>query len=60
MSSSSLPENLESLETAEHFPYAAYRPGQREALKATRDAFAKGKRFVIVEAQRVRANLVLP
>jgi ATP-dependent DNA helicase DinG len=50
MSNSSAPENLELLETAEHFPYAAYRPGQREALQATRAAFAKGKRFVIVEA----------
>ena len=50
MSNSSAPENLELIEMAEHFPYAAYRPGQREALKAARDAFAKGKRFVIVEA----------
>ncbi|HEX2865338.1 MAG TPA: helicase C-terminal domain-containing protein [Deinococcales bacterium] len=35
---------------AESFPYAAYRPGQREALEAARAAFARGKRFVIIEA----------
>lgn len=34
----------------ESFPYAAYRPGQREALEAARAAFARGKRFVIIEA----------
>lgn len=32
------------------FPFARYRSGQREALDAARDAFAEGKRFVIVEA----------
>jgi ATP-dependent DNA helicase DinG len=35
---------------ANHFPYPTYRPGQREALDAARDAFARGKRFVIIEA----------
>jgi ATP-dependent DNA helicase DinG len=35
---------------SQHFPYAAYRPGQREALEAARQAFAKGKRFVVIEA----------
>jgi ATP-dependent DNA helicase DinG len=33
-----------------HFPYAAYRPGQREALEAARGAYARGKRFVVIEA----------
>ncbi len=33
-----------------HFPYAAYRPGQREALDAARSAYARGKRFVVIEA----------
>ncbi len=32
------------------FPFARYRAGQREALDAARDAFAEGKRFVVVEA----------
>jgi ATP-dependent DNA helicase DinG len=45
-------ENPEPLEpkVSEHFPYASYRPGQREALDAARKAFAKGKRFVVIEA----------
>src|SRR5690554_5086926 len=34
----------------EAFPYRAYRPGQREAIEAARDAFAAGKRFVVIEA----------
>jgi ATP-dependent DNA helicase DinG len=33
-----------------HFPYAAYRPGQREALEAARQAYKRGKRFVVIEA----------
>lgn len=32
------------------FPYSEYRPGQREAIAAARDAFAAGKRFVVIEA----------
>ncbi len=32
------------------FPYASFRSGQREALDAARQAFADGKRFVVVEA----------
>lgn len=32
------------------FPFASFRSGQREALDAARDAFADGKRFVVVEA----------
>ncbi len=32
------------------FPYKSYRPGQREAIDAARQAFARGKRFVVVEA----------
>jgi ATP-dependent DNA helicase DinG len=45
---SSQPETP-ALETS-HFPYAAYRPGQREALDAARSAYARGKRFVVIEA----------
>ncbi len=32
------------------FPFAAFRAGQGEALARARDAFAHGKRFVVVEA----------
>ncbi|MEJ2667469.1 MAG: DEAD/DEAH box helicase family protein [Deinococcales bacterium] len=32
------------------FPFASFRSGQREALDAARQAFADGKRFVVVEA----------
>jgi len=32
------------------FPFASFRSGQREALDAARDAFADGKRFVVIEA----------
>lgn len=32
------------------FPFASYRTGQREVLDQARDAFAAGKRFVIIEA----------
>ena len=32
------------------FPFKRYRRGQREALDAARDAFAAGKRFVVIEA----------
>lgn len=32
------------------FPFATYRTGQREAIDAVRDAFARGRRFVVVEA----------
>lgn len=32
------------------FPFATFRPGQREAIEQARDAFAEGKRFVVVEA----------
>jgi Rad3-related DNA helicase len=32
------------------FPFAAYRAGQREAIDRARDAFASGKRFVVIEA----------
>jgi len=32
------------------FPYARYRSGQREALDAVRDAFAAGRRVVVLEA----------
>lgn len=35
---------------SDYFPYASYRPGQREALEAARAAFNKGKRFVVIEA----------
>ena len=35
---------------ATSFPYARYRTGQREALDAARDAFADGRRVVVVEA----------
>lgn len=34
----------------EHFPFANYRKGQREAIEAARAAFKAGKRFVIIEA----------
>ena len=32
------------------FPYRSYRPGQKEAIDAAREAFEAGKRFVVVEA----------
>ena len=32
------------------FPFPAYRPGQREAMQQVRDAFAAGRRFVVLEA----------
>ncbi len=32
------------------FPFKSYRKGQREALEAARAAFARGKRFVVIEA----------
>ena len=35
---------------ASTFPFARYRTGQREALDAARDAFADGRRVVVVEA----------
>jgi Rad3-related DNA helicase len=56
MPDSSLTTDLEpdaksqSARVTQHFPYAAYRPGQREALAAARAAFQKGKRFVVIEA----------
>lgn len=34
----------------EAFPYKTYRQGQREAIDQARDAFARGKRFVVIEA----------
>ncbi len=40
----------ETSSPSQFFPYAAYRPGQREALDAARGAFARGKRFVVIEA----------
>ena len=33
-----------------HFPFASYRPGQKEALAQARAAFSSGKRFVVIEA----------
>lgn len=48
--SSSLENPSENSSQPTHFPYAAYRPGQREALDAARSAFARGKRFVVIEA----------
>lgn len=36
--------------SAVSFPYREYRPGQREAIEAARQAFADGKRFVVIEA----------
>ena len=36
--------------TVSSFPYAHYRPGQKEAIDAARDAFAAGSRFVVIEA----------
>ena len=36
--------------TAPSFPYPAFRPGQREAIDAVRDAFSSGRRFVVLEA----------
>jgi Rad3-related DNA helicase len=33
-----------------NFPFAHYRAGQREALDAARDAFAEGRRVVVIEA----------
>lgn len=36
--------------TTSAFPYREYRPGQKEAIDAARDAFAAGKRFVVIEA----------
>ena len=32
------------------FPFRSYRAGQLEAIKAARAAFARGKRFVVIEA----------
>lgn len=32
------------------FPFKSYRKGQKEAIEAARKAFARGKRFVIIEA----------
>ncbi len=32
------------------FPYSEYRPGQKEAIDAARQAFKDGKRFVVIEA----------
>ncbi len=32
------------------FPFKTYRQGQREAITAARDAFKRGKRFVVIEA----------
>lgn len=32
------------------FPYAHYRPGQREAIEQAQAAFERGKRFVVIEA----------
>jgi len=36
--------------TVDQFPFSQYREGQRETIDAARDAFASGKRFVVVEA----------
>ena len=36
--------------SASHFPFPEYREGQRETIDRARDAFAAGKRFVVVEA----------
>mgnify|MGYP001402965307 CR=1 FL=1 len=36
--------------TSSAFPFSSYRRGQREAIEAARDAFAAGKRFVVIEA----------
>jgi ATP-dependent DNA helicase DinG len=33
-----------------HFPYETYRPGQKEAILFILDAFANGKKFVLLEA----------
>jgi ATP-dependent DNA helicase DinG len=41
---------LDLEETSKQFPYASYRPGQRAALEAARDAFKRGKKYVVVEA----------
>jgi len=35
---------------AQPFPYARYRAGQREALDAAREAFADGRKVVVIEA----------
>ncbi len=39
-----------SLAPSASFPFPSYRPGQAEALERARDAFAQGKRFVVIEA----------
>lgn len=39
-----------SLTRVPAFPFRRFRPGQREALTRAREAFAEGKRFVVVEA----------
>lgn len=36
--------------TVSSFPYAQYRPGQKEAIDAAREAFEQGSRFVVIEA----------
>jgi superfamily II DNA or RNA helicase len=41
---------LDLEETSKQFPYASYRPGQRAALEAARDAFKRGKKYVVIEA----------
>ena len=33
-----------------HFPFKTYRQGQREAIAQAKDAFKRGKRFVVIEA----------
>lgn len=35
---------------SESFPFRTYRAGQREAIDLARDAFSRGKRFVVIEA----------
>ena len=39
-----------ALSVTASFPFKAYRQGQREALEQARAAFARGKRFVVIEA----------
>ena len=41
---------MSSVVPAGSFPFREYRDGQREAIDRVRDAFAAGKRFVVVEA----------
>ena len=53
-------EQLSATVPVGSFPFREFREGQREAIESVRDAFAAGKRFVVLEAPTRVGSAIVP